>query len=381
MPNQAPNQAKDTQLFHIEHRDSATLARTGTLHLPHGPVQTPVFMPVGTQGTVKSLSAKSVADLGFEIILANTYHLYLRPGTEVVEKFGGLRRFSQWPRNILTDSGGFQVFSLAPFRKITEEGVRFQSHIDGSKHLLTPESVVRIQEILGSDIQMVLDVCTEPGISKKEAASALEITTKWAARAKAEWLQTRDDYEGVLFGIVQGNFFEDLRIESAQQLAELDFPGYAIGGLSVGEPPEEFRRFLFHTSPHLPEAKPKYVMGIGTPDYILEAVEAGIDMFDCVFPTRVARNGFLFNWTGRVNIRNEKYRFSTEPIDPNSPIREYSLGYLRHLFKAGEMLGPVLATTHNLWFLKTLMDRIRESIREGNFAEYKKHFLENYART
>ena len=364
--------------FTLVHQDSHSAARTGILHLPHGPVHTPVFMPVGTQGTVKGLSAGDVEEMDFEILLGNTYHLYLRPGVEVIRNHGGLHGFTGWKRNILTDSGGFQIFSLATFRKITEEGARFQSHIDGSKHLLTPENVVTIQEALGSDIQMVLDVCTEPGITQKAAEKALGITTRWAGRAKQQWLQTSEDYKGLLFGIVQGNFFKDLRIRSAQEIVALDFPGYAIGGLSVGEPPEVFAEFLHFTAPLLPETKPKYVMGIGTPDYILEAVEQGIDMFDCVFPTRVARNGYLFHWDGKINIRNEKFRLSTGALDPKSPISKYSLGYLRHLFKAGEMLGPILATKHNLWFLKTMMEEIRQAIHENRFLDYKKQFLGRY---
>lgn len=366
------------KLFEVQARDPASDARAGLLSLPHGELETPVFMPVGTQGSVKTLRSEDVDALGFKIILANTYHLYLRPGMDVIRAHGTLHDFSRWQHNILTDSGGFQVFSLAPFRKITKEGVHFQSHIDGSRHLLTPEKVVRIQECLGSDIQMVLDVCTEPGISKEEAAQALEITSAWARRAKEEWLACEDSYQGRLFGIVQGNFFKDLRQESAGQVLELDLPGYAIGGLSVGEAPEVFREFLFHTAALLPEGKPKYLMGIGTPDYILEAIEAGIDMFDCVFPTRVARNGYLFSETGKINIKNEKYRLCTQTLDPASPISGYTLGYLRHLFKAGEILGPVLATTHNLWFLKTLVDRARISIREARFAEFKKDFLSRY---
>ncbi|KGE73967.1 queuine tRNA-ribosyltransferase [Spirochaeta lutea] len=364
----------------MKHRDEFCQARRGEIQLPHGRVQTPVFMPVGTQGTVKALSHQMVEDIGFEIILGNTYHLYLRPGTEVIADFGGLHEFSTWNRNILTDSGGFQVFSLSPFRKITDEGVQFRSHIDGSKHMLTPESVVEIQRVLGSDIQMVLDVCTEHGIDKKSAHKALTTTTRWAKRAKDAWQQSLGDYRGAAFGIVQGNFFEDLRAQSAQELSELDFPGYAIGGLSVGEPPEVFEHFLHYTAPLLPTGKPKYVMGIGTPDYILSAVEAGIDMFDCVFPTRVARNGYFFSRDGRINIKNERYRRDTQPIDLDSPISMYSRAYLRHLFKAGEMLGPMLATRHNLWFLHTFMTEIRTAIEENRFLEYKNTFLERYGR-
>jgi queuine tRNA-ribosyltransferase len=359
-------------------QDESSSARIGTLALSKGPVSTPVFMPVGTQGTVKGIHLNFLDEMGFKLILSNTYHLYLRPGMEVIESAGGLHNFSQWEHNYLTDSGGFQIFSLSALRKIKDEGVEFQSHIDGSKHFLSPEKVVRVQETLGSDIQMVLDVCTEHGISKNDAKNALEITTRWANRAKQKWLQTREDYTGKLFGIVQGNFFKDLRKESANQLIDLDLPGYALGGLSVGEEFSVFKDLLHYTAPLLPDDKPKYLMGIGTPEYILEAVDAGIDMFDCVFPTRVARNGTFFTDNGRLVIKNERYRFDQNPIAENSPIANYSRSYIRHLFKAGEMLGPMLATQHNLWYLKNLMDQIHLSIKENRFSQFKKSYLEQY---
>jgi queuine tRNA-ribosyltransferase len=365
-------------LLAIKETSSQCEARIGILSLPHGPVETPVFMPVGTQGTIKGLSTQEVEDLGFSLILGNTYHLYLRPGMDVISIHGGLHEFSQWKKNILTDSGGFQVFSLAPFRKITNQGVYFQSHIDGAKHLLTPEKAVEIQCTLNSDIQMVLDVCTEPGISEKEAEQALILTSEWALRAKHRWQESHENYLGHLFAIVQGNFYHQLRTRSAEELVAMDFPGYAIGGLSVGETAETFREFLAYTAPLLPFEKPKYVMGIGTPDYILDAVEQGIDMFDCVFPTRVARNGYLFTRDGKINIRNAKHSLSTQSVDPDSPIHNYSLSYLRHLFVAKEMLGPMLATKHNLWFLHTMMEEIKQSIREDRFLEYKKEFLFRY---
>jgi len=365
----------------ISHQDHTCSARTGVLHLPHGDVDIPSFMPVGTNGTVKAMLHSALSDIGYHLILGNTYHLYLRPGTEVIESYGGLHQFSTWEGNILTDSGGFQVFSLAPFRKITDDGVTFRSHIDGSKHYLTPEKVVDIQTILRSDIQMQLDVCTPPDISKKDAEKALELTTMWAKKAKNRWEHGPESYQGALFGIVQGNFFKDLRRRSAQELGELDLPGYAIGGLSVGEEPEVFRDFLHHTAPYLPGDKPKYVMGIGTPDYMLEAMEAGIDLFDCVYPTRVARNGTCFTKDGMLNLKNARFKDDGNPIDPGCrcPVcARYSRGYMRHLFAAKEILGPMLVTRHNLDFLYVMMDDAREAIRNGSFLKFKSMFLERF---
>jgi len=368
-------------MIDIQYKDESCRGRGGILHLPHGEVEVPAFMPVGTNGTVKAVKHDTVDEMGYTLILGNTYHLYLRPGMEVIKAAGGLHRFSGWRHNILTDSGGFQVFSLAPFRKIREEGVRFRSHIDGAYHEFTPEKVVEIQETLGSDIQMVLDICTEPGISHKDAVKALEITTRWASRAKKRWQECRDGYEGKLFGIIQGNFYEDLRKRSAEEILELDTPGIAIGGLSVGESPEIFRDFLHYTAQFLPDEKPRYVMGIGTPDYMLEAVEAGIDMFDCVYPTRIARNGTCFTLDGNLALKNEKFRLDQQPIEPecSCPVcRQYSRSYLRHLFKAKEILGPMLVTEHNLYFLHQFMSEIRLSLREGRFLQYKKNFLDRF---
>ena len=368
----------------ITHKDRGTKARTGILSLPHGDVEIPAFMPVGTNGTVKAVKHKTVEDMGYSLILGNTYHLYLRPGMEVIKAAGGLHKFTSWDKNILTDSGGFQVFSLAPFRKIREEGVRFRSHIDGAYHVFTPEGVVEVQEAFGSDVQMVLDVCTPPGISHKEALDALKITTNWAKRAKQRWDQRIEGYEGLLFGIIQGNFYEDLRKRSALEILELDTPGIAIGGLSVGEPPEVFHDFLHHTAQFLPDEKPRYVMGIGTPDYMLEAVEAGIDMFDCVYPTRIARNGTCFTRNGLIALKNERFRLDSTPIDPECDCqvcRTYSRSYLRHLFKAKEILGPMLVTEHNLHFLYRFMEEIRQSIRENRFQSYKKDFMDRYSRS
>lgn len=366
----------------IDARDTRTDARVGRLDLPCGPVETPVFMPVGTAATVKAMHHRRLREIGFSIILGNTYHLYLRPGTRVIEEHGGLHGFSSWDRNILTDSGGFQVFSLAALRRITDEGVSFQSHVDGGRHLFTPESVVDAQVSFNSDIQMALDVCTGFGVSEREAADALETTTAWARRAKRRWIERRDQgYRGVLFPIVQGNFFPDLRRRSAAEIEELDLPGTAIGGLSVGEEPGRFRETLFLTAPLLPQEKPRYLMGIGTPDYIFDAVTAGVDMFDCVFPTRIARNGTVLTRDGRLVLKNERYTHDTDPIDPDcrcAACTGYSRAYLRHLFKTGEMLGPMLATEHNLFFLATLLEGIRESIRGGTYVSYRDGVLARY---
>ena len=370
------------EIFTVHHKDAYSAARTGVLELPHGTVQTPVFMPVGTNATVKAMTKDSLEEIGFEIILANTYHLYLRPGPELMQKAGGLHGFSGWKRNFLTDSGGFQVFSLSQLRKITEEGVKFQSHIDGSRHLFTPESVVTTQAMFNSDIQMQLDVCTGFGTEYKQAVHALDITSKWALRAKAEWLKKRDEgYKGMLFPIVQGNFYKDLRQKSAEFVASLDTPGIAIGGLSVGEDFETYCEFLEYTAPLLPKNKPLYVMGIGTPDFILESVSAGIDMFDCVLPTRNARNGSYFTHDGPLSIKKECYKEDFSPIDSEcgcKVCREYSRAYLRHLYKNDEILSSMLASYHNLYFLHSLVKDIRKAINEDRFVEFKESFMARY---
>lgn len=362
--------------------DKNTRARTGVLHLPHGSVQTPVFMPVGTNATVKALSKDDLEEIGFEIILANTYHLYLRPGADVIQKAGGLHGFSKWQKNFLTDSGGFQVFSLAPFRKITNEGVSFQSHIDGSRHFLTPESVVDLQVKFNSDIQMQLDVCTGYGVSYKDSVKALQQTSEWAKRAIEKFKKHRSEgYKGLLFPIVQGNFFKDLRKQSIEFVAELDPCGIAIGGLSVGEPHEIYSEILDYTAYLLPKNKARYVMGIGTPDYILEAIENGIDMFDCVLPTRNARNGSYFTRNGNLSIKKEQFTHDYSPIDSECKCRvckEYSRAYLRHLFKENEILSAMLASYHNLYFLHTMMREIRSSIMNDSFDEYRVKFLRCY---
>ncbi|MCL2381180.1 MAG: tRNA guanosine(34) transglycosylase Tgt [Treponema sp.] len=369
-------------IFTIQRRDASCAARTGILELPHGPVQTPVFMPVGTNGTVKALTKEDLGEIGFQIILSNTYHLYLRPGMEVLSGAGGLHQFTGWDRNILTDSGGFQVFSLAPFRKITPEGIKFRSHIDGSYHFLTPESIVELQAKMGSDIQMQLDVCTSWGVSYKEAEKALETTSLWMDRAKKTWDEQRGNgYGGQFFPIVQGNFFRELRQRSAERVTQAGPPGIAIGGLSVGEPAEAFFEYLAFTAALLPEALPRYVMGIGTPEYILAAIEQGIDMFDCVFPTRNGRNGNVFTTRGAFALKKAENRLDFLPIDEECACkvcRSYSRAYLRHLFKSQEILCSILASFHNLHFLHELVKSSRQAITENRFAAFKKEFLAKY---
>ncbi len=366
-------------IFEVKCNDSSTKARCGLLHLPHGDVQTPVFMPVGTKGTVKAVSKDSLEEIGFEIILANTYHMYLRPGADLVKEAGGLHGFTKWNRNFLTDSGGFQVWSLSSLRKIKDEGVTFRSDIDGSKHLFTPESVVQTQVKLNSDIQMQLDVCSGFGATRKEAERALFLSSEWAKRALAEWTKERDNgYLGNLFPIIQGNFFEDLRIKSAEFINELDTPGIAIGGLSVGEPPEVFAGFLQKTMAHVRNDKPVYVMGIGTPEYILEAVNDGVDMFDCVQPTRVARHGLYLSHHGMISIKQKRYERDFSSIDPmcNCKVcKTYSRAYLRHIFREQEILSSMLASYHNLYFLNNMIKEIRQAISENRFAEYRSNFL------
>lgn len=367
--------------FTVTARDAGTEARTALLTLPHGAVETPCFMPVGTNATVKAVDQEGLEGLGFNLILSNTYHLYLRPGIEVIRRAGGLHRFMAWNGNILTDSGGYQVFSLAHLGKVSREGVRFRSHIDGSLHEFTPEKVVEIQSVLGSDIMMALDVCTAPDIDYRTALEALEITTDWARRSRAH-LEREGSAPGNLFGIVQGNFFRDLRKRSAGEIGELDFPGIAIGGLSVGERKEVFEEYLSFTASLLPRNKPRYLMGVGTPEYVLAAVENGIDLFDCVFPTRIARNGAVFTSTGMISLKKEQHASSFIPIDEECGCEvcaRYSRAYLRHLFKAKEILAAMLATEHNLFFMRRLVSDIREAVRDGSFPELKRRFLSRYA--
>ena len=368
-------------IIRITKKDKDTKARLGILSLGHGEVETPAFMPVGTNGTVKGIYHDTIRRIGYRIILANTYHMYLRPGTEVLEDFGGLHNFSSWDGNILTDSGGFQVFSLSGLRKIKESGVTFQSHIDGSKHVFTPEKVVDIQSIIGSDIAMVLDVCTPPGIEHRNAQEAWRVTKSWAERSIEERNRLGEKFRGNLFGIVQGNFYKDLRKESALAISDMDFSGIAIGGLSVGEEKNEFEDMLAYTAEYVTEEKPRYVMGIGSPDYILAAVENGIDLFDCVLATRMARNGGLFTDDGVIALKKAQYKFDHGPIQEGcgcTLCREYSRAYMHHLIKCNEMLGGMLATEHNLQYLYDLMIRIRKAIAEDRFAEFKREYLKRF---
>ena len=367
-------------IYTLLHQDAGSAARTGVIRLPHGTVQTPAFMPVGTAATVKGITKDDLHEIGFEIILANTYHLFLRPGMDVIKQAGGLHGFSGWNKNFLTDSGGFQVFSLSQLRKIKEEGVTFQSHIDGSRQFLSPEIAVQVQAAFNSDIQMQLDICSPYGIPKKETEKALTLTTAWMHRAVREWDQT-EGYEGSLFPIIQGGFFEDLRIRSIESIMECDPHGIAIGGLSVGEPEDVYKEFLAFTAAHVPKHKPLYVMGIGTPDYILEAVKNGVDLFDCVLPSRNARNGNLFTRTGPISIKKKEYEYDFGPIDPSCSCkvcRNYSRAYLRHLFRCKEILYSMLATYHNLAFLHRMVAEIREAITEDRFSEYYRRFLKDY---
>ena len=369
------------KIFTCTLQDRDTKARLGYIDLPHGRVETPTFMPVGTNGTVKGIYHDKVAQIGYKLILANTYHLYLRPGMEVIGQFGGLHRFSNWDGNILTDSGGFQVFSLSGLRKIRDAGVTFQSHIDGSRHVFTPEKVVDVQGIIGSDIAMCLDVCTPPGISHRQAEEAWRVTKQWAERSLEERRRLGESFRGNLFCIVQGNFYEDLRKESALVLSDMDFPGIAIGGLSVGESKEQFADMLSYTAQYVTPDKPRYVMGIGSPDYIFECVANGIDLFDCVLATRMARNGGLFTDDGVIAMKKACHKFDEGPILEGctcTACTKYSRAYMHHLVKCNEMLGGMLATEHNLTYLYNLLERIRASIREGRFSQFKKEYLARF---
>ena len=364
--------------YQLLHEDKTTGARRGIVHTPHGDIQTPVFMPVGTQATVKSMTPEELKEIGAQIILSNTYHLYLRPGHKLVKEAGGLHNFMRWDRPILTDSGGFQVFSLGDLRKITEEGVEFKSHLDGSKHFFSPESVMEIEEALGADIIMSFDECVGYPATREYTENSMERTTRWAKRCKAAHKNT--DKQG-LFGIIQGGFYKDLREKSARDLIELDLPGYAIGGISVGEPKEEFLDILRYTAPLMPKNKPRYLMGVGTPDYLIEAAIAGIDMCDCVLPTRIARNGTAMTWNGKVVVRNATYERDFSPLDPECDCytcRNYTRAYIRHLVKANEILGVRLLSIHNLYFLTKLMERVRLEIENDNLANFRDEFYKKY---
>jgi queuine tRNA-ribosyltransferase len=366
--------------FRVEAQDPNCAARAGRLTTPHGAVETPAFMPVGTQGSVKALSQEDLETVGASIILANAYHLYLRPGRELIAQAGGLHRFMSWDRPILTDSGGFQVFSLADLRKVSPEGVTFQSHIDGSRHTMTPEKAVDIQIAIGADIIMCFDECTAYPAAYAQAAGSMRMTIDWASRCKTRW-QEREAREQALFGIVQGSVYKDLRRESAERLRAIDFPGYAVGGVSVGESKEEMRAVVEWTAPLLPEDKPRYLMGVGPPEDMLDAIERGVDLFDCVMPTRDARNGRLFTSQGKLNIRNQRFQDDFGPIDPacGCPVcRRYSRAYLSHLYRAGEILALRLNTLHNLFFMIHLAAAAREAIVQGRFVQFKREFLMEY---
>jgi len=372
--------------FKLEKTDTQSAARSGQLHTAHGKVQTPVFMPVGTQASVKTASPEDLEQAGARIILGNTYHLYLRPGHRLIEESGGLQSFMSWPHPILTDSGGFQVFSLAELRKINDEGVRFQSHIDGSYHTFTPELVVDIQRSLGSDIMMVLDECAPFPCTHEYALKANERTVRWAERSITHFRATKPPLgkEQALFGIVQGSTYEDVRRQSMQQLLKMDFDGYAVGGLAVGEPKSAMMNITQLCGDLLPKHKPRYLMGVGKPEDIVHAISLGMDMFDCVIPTRNARNGTVFTWIGRLVLKNSQYEKDFQPIDASCPCytcRTFSRAYLRHLFQAQEILGLRLATIHNITFYMQIVKNAREAIQKGIFEEWKNQFLNNYQMT
>ncbi len=369
---------KNAITYELLHECKKTGARRGVIHTPHGDIQTPVFMPVGTQGTVKSMTPEELKKVNAQIILSNTYHLFLRPGHKLVEEAGGLHEFMNWDRPILTDSGGFQVFSLGQLRKITEEGVEFQSHLDGSKKFLSPEKAIEIQNSLGSDIMMAFDECCKYPSTYEYTKQSMERTTRWAKRCKEA--NKNEEKQGI-FGIIQGGFYEDLRKKSAEDLIELDFSGYAIGGISVGEPKEEFLRILKYTTPLMPKNKPRYLMGVGTPDYLIEAAIAGIDMCDCVLPTRIARHGTALTSKGKVVVRNANYERDFSPLDDECDCyacKNYTRAYIHHLVKANEILGIRLLSIHNIKFLTNLMDKVRIEIENDNLASFRDEFYRNY---
>lgn len=363
--------------FNVLKNDNDSAARLGRLTLAHGDIDTPVFMPVGTQATVKTLTPDDLYEMGISIILSNTYHLYLRPGEDLISKAGGLHSFMNWKHNILTDSGGFQVFSLSKLRKITDEGVFFNSHIDGSKHFLTPEKVMDIEQKLGADIAMCFDECAPYPCTYEEALNAVKRTSQWAQRCKDN--HNREDQ--ALFGIIQGNVFPDLRRQSALDLIDLDFPGYAVGGLSVGEPKEDMYKILDLTHSLLLLNKPRYLMGVGAPEDLLEGVKRGVDMFDCVLPTRLARHGTAYTRTGKITVRNAAFADDFTPIDMDCNCyvcKNYSRAYIRHLIKADEILALRLLSYHNVYFLTNLMENIRKAIKEEEFLSFYHTFMQDY---
>lgn len=363
--------------FEINAKDPSSYARTGILNTPRGPIETPVFMPVGTAGTVKGMPHEFLEQLGARLILSNTYHLYLRPGYEIIGKLGGLHQFISWQGPILTDSGGFQVYSHKALNKIVEEGVEFKSHLDGSRHFFSPEKSMEVQKALGSDIVMAFDECTPFPVSESEARFSMLLSMRWAARCQ----EAMRDSNQALFGIVQGGIFPHLRQESLERIEELDFPGNAIGGFSVGEPKPLMHDMLAMIGPMMDEKKPRYLMGVGTPVDILKSVQNGIDMFDCVLPTRNARNGSLFTWNGVIKIKNASYIEDSSPLDENCgciTCRRYSRAYLRHLYQSGEILSSILNTYHNLYFFLDLMRVVREKIRSGGFDSFARQVIASY---
>ncbi|RIV28695.1 tRNA guanosine(34) transglycosylase Tgt [Alicyclobacillaceae bacterium I2511] len=373
-----PPLSKPPVWYELLKRDADTMARLGRLHTPHGIIETPVFMPVGTQATVKTMDPWELVELGAGIILANTYHLHLRPGEDLVARGGGLHKFMSWPGSLLTDSGGFQVFSLADLRKISEDGVQFRSHLDGSPQFFTPERVMEIENALGADIIMAFDECPPYPAEPAYLQTSLRRTLAWAQRCKKAHHQTE---VRSLFGIVQGGTDPALRREAADSLVDMDFPGYAVGGLSVGEPKPLMYETLSYTTPRLPADKPRYLMGVGAPDDLFEGVERGIDMFDCVLPTRIARNGTVLTSRGKLVIRNATYGEDWRPLDEQCDCkvcRSFSRAYIRHLLKAGEVLGIRLTTYHNVYFLFHLMKNIRVALEQGTFALYKQEFYRQY---
>ncbi|HHS13700.1 MAG TPA: tRNA guanosine(34) transglycosylase Tgt [bacterium] len=370
-------------VFTLETRDAKTMGRCGRLSGPHGTVPTPVFMPVGTQGTVKTLTSQELVDLGARIILSNAYHLYLRPGDQLVAEAGGLHRFASWPLSILTDSGGYQVFSLQGLSKVTDEGVRFQSHLDGSYHFFTPEKVVDIQRNLGSDICMVLDECAPYPCDYQNARTAHERSVKWALRSLEHFRGNRPVHskEQALYAIVQGSIYHDLRTENLQTLVEKKFDGYAIGGLAVGEPADIMAEITELCTRQLPEELPRYLMGVGRPEDLVTAISLGVDMFDCVIPTRNGRNGTVYTSEGKMVLKNRRYESDFDPIDRNCSCpacRHYSRSYLRHLFQAGEILAMRLATLHNLYFYMDLVGRARQAIQRKKYDAFMRQFFTDY---
>ncbi len=372
--------------FKVVAKDSNSKARAGFLSTAHGEIQTPVFMPVGTQGTVKAVNHDFLKNhIQAQIVLSNTYHLYLRPGTEILEKAGGLHKFMNWERPILTDSGGFQIFSLADLRRLKKNGVEFKSHLDGSKHFFTPQNVIEIQRSIGSDIMMVLDECTPYPCEYEYAQKSVYLTTEWAELAKKAFESSSSKYgfEQNLFGIIQGSTYKDLRETSAAAIVKLDFDGYAIGGLAVGEPTDTMYEIVNFTTDFMPADKPRYLMGVGRPENLLEAIDRGIDMFDCVMPTRNARNAYLFTWNGVISMRNNRYKDDFSPIDENCECytcRNFTRAYLRHLFIAKEILVLELASIHNLFFYLSLMRTAREKIIEGNFSVWKNEIIDKLSK-